>query len=276
MDYLLKALSYVHQCALPARGDVRIVCLSDTHSQQVVVPGGDILIHGGDLSKTGTATDVQETVSWLDAQPHEHKIVIAGNADLALETDAKAIQWGGVTYLQGSSTSVKVRDRTLRVYGDPHVPRCGPDGEEAFQYDLGTDYWNDLVPGTDILVTHTPPKFILDVWNGVPEGCESLLREVSRVQPLLHVFGHVHPAHGKEVVHWEMGGNASVLREIWWKESPNVWVRFMHVVIVLWLSLVHIPQMLWSGRGKWTIFVNAACAAPDGSHMAHEPQVIEI
>lgn len=49
-----------------------------------------------------------------------------------------------------------------------------------------------------MLVTHGPPFGVGDeVASGKREGCEELAREVAdRVQPQLHVFGHIHEGHG--------------------------------------------------------------------------------
>jgi Icc-related predicted phosphoesterase len=50
----------------------------------------------------------------------------------------------------------------------------------------------------DILVTHGPPYGILDASPGALHhaGCPQLLEAVARLKPKLHVFGHVHGAHG--------------------------------------------------------------------------------
>ncbi|KAI2665519.1 Metallophosphoesterase domain-containing protein 1 [Labeo rohita] len=61
------------------------------------------------------------------------------------------------------------------------------------------DKWNQIPDSTDILLTHCPPLGFLD-W--VPRkmqrvGCMELLNTVQRrVQPKLHVFGHIHEGYG--------------------------------------------------------------------------------
>ena len=51
------------------------------------LPPGDILIHAGDLTKRGTEGEVDSALAGLDAAPHAHKIVVAGNHDIALASE---------------------------------------------------------------------------------------------------------------------------------------------------------------------------------------------
>ncbi|KAK4117528.1 Metallo-dependent phosphatase [Canariomyces notabilis] len=195
---------------------VSIVCISDTHNTQPPLPAGDILIHAGDLTQSGSQTELQSALAWLRAQPHKHKIVIAGNHDQLLdpardrggsgsgdESSAReALDWGDIIYLQDSSTILNLpRGRVLRVYGSPRSPRHG---NWAFQYPRSdeVDVWGGVVPeDTDVLVTHAPPRAHLDHSPGnLPLGCAHLLRELWRVRPRVHVFGHVHEGYGSEWV----------------------------------------------------------------------------
>lgn len=75
----------------------RIVCISDTHSlyhKMAPIPEGDILIHAGDFSSTGTLKEMQEFRSYIDRQPHPLKIFIAGNHDITLQKDYYASELG--------------------------------------------------------------------------------------------------------------------------------------------------------------------------------------
>jgi len=66
----------------------------------------------------------------------------------------------------------------------------------------------DLIPeDIDILVTHGPPFGILDqvkysnkAQDGKFAGCEELRTAIERIQPKLHVFGHVHEGYGKLIL----------------------------------------------------------------------------
>ncbi|KAE8155259.1 Metallo-dependent phosphatase [Aspergillus avenaceus] len=197
--------------AQPLVNPVSIVCISDTHNCQPALPDGDVLIHAGDLTQSGSLKELQATVDWLHAQSHPIKIVIAGNHDLCLDasfhhptgrassthtskTEDESIDWKGIIYLQNTETTITCDSgRRLRIHGSPHSPRHG---NWAFQYPRSQDIWKGNVPDDiDILITHGPPRAHLDLLN---LGCVHLLQELWRVRPRLHIFGHVHEGAGTE------------------------------------------------------------------------------
>jgi predicted MPP superfamily phosphohydrolase len=198
---------------------IRVVCLSDTHTLVPQnVPDGDILIHAGDMTQKGSVAEIQAQVDWLAALPHKEIVVISGNHDtyldprtrpsLSEEERSGSVEWGRIHYLQhrrlslnietsrrngssdGGETAPLLADaqdkRRIRIYGAPQIPACGPASVHAFQYERGKDAWSETVPrDTDILVTHTPPKYHLDLSLPQGLGCEHLLKEVERVKPVL-------------------------------------------------------------------------------------------
>lgn len=57
--------------------------------------------------------------------------------------------------------------------------------------------WEKIPDKLDILITHGPPFRVLDQNSiGKYVGCEDLLERVKVVMPKIHVFGHIHEAHG--------------------------------------------------------------------------------
>jgi Icc-related predicted phosphoesterase len=179
----------------------RIVCLSDTHNcnEQIVVPDGDILIHAGDATITGTVDEIVKFNRWFANLPHEIKILVAGNHDWLFETNnnyARTLLSREIIYLQDSS--VEIED--LRIYGSPWQPRFF---DWAFNLNRGQELaekWKLIPDDTDILITHGPPFGILDE---VPRkywventGCEELMKKVEKVRPKLHIFGHIHCGYG--------------------------------------------------------------------------------
>ncbi|KAK5715080.1 hypothetical protein LTR15_010496 [Elasticomyces elasticus] len=221
--FLHHFISLLRSKTRPGSPPIRIVCISDTHTLiPTHIPDGDLLIHAGDLTKSGTPAELQAQIDLLATLPRKHKVVIAGNHDtyldprsrrtLSAEDQGGKLNWKGINYLQHSSMTLKFGQRSLNLYGAPQIPACG--GEDfAFQYPRGQDAWTETVPeGTDVLITHAPPKYHLDLPAAL--GCEYLLAESRRVKPKLHIFGHVHAGRsdtlgwlkgGKEVVRWDQG-----------------------------------------------------------------------
>jgi len=191
---------------------MRIVCISDTHLQQdFSIPAGDVLIHAGDGTSLGTQREVTRWLSWIDAQPHRKKIVVAGNHDFLFERDPELIALlmpDSIDYLKDSGT----RFRGVKFWGSPWQPAFN---NWAFNLPRGHELrakW-DLIPnGTDVLITHSPPHGVLDQvfprpsgWDpegssgSGPLGCEELAIRARDLRPKLHIFGHIHDSYGVEV-----------------------------------------------------------------------------
>ena len=284
----------------PSIPPIRIVCLSDTHCLKAAhVPHGELLIHAGDLTNAGTPREIQSQIDWLDSLPHQQKVVIAGNHDTYLDPRSRKtlsaadthahIDWRSLRYLQHSSITLSFHNNTreLNIYGAPQIPACGGD-PFAFQYPRGHDAWSETVPAdTDILVTHTPPKHHLDLPAAL--GCEHLLAELWRVQPLAHIFGHVHAGRsewlgrlrgGREVVRW-CGGQAALerilsrsdglARGLW---NPRNWVD---LVMVVWHGAAGVVwERVWGGGSHATMLVNASLMYNSTGELRNVPQVVEV
>ncbi|KAJ3794065.1 Metallo-dependent phosphatase [Lentinula aff. detonsa] len=181
---------------------IRVVCISDTHGYHDEIPplpSGDILIHAGDLTQSGTPQELGKALGWFSEQPHQYKVYIAGNHDRALsESDIFTTlpSFPNLIYLEETSATVTINGRKLHIYGSPLTPKHG---SWAFQYEREAAEWSAIPLDTDILVTHGPPAHHLDL-NGT--GCRGLLDALWRVRPTLHVFGHIHAARGVERLDW--------------------------------------------------------------------------
>ncbi|KAM8883308.1 metallophosphoesterase domain-containing protein 1 [Synchiropus splendidus] len=203
-------------------GYTRFVCISDTHSRTdaIQMPYGDVFIHAGDFTELGLPSEVKKFNDWLGTLPYDIKIVIAGNHELTFDQEfmadlikqdfyyfpsaskLKPESYENVQslltnciYLQDSEVTV----RGFRIYGSPWQPWYYGWGFNLPRGQALLDKWNQIPDNTDILVTHCPPLGFLD-W--VPKkmqrvGCMELLNTVQRrVQPKLHVFGHIHEGYG--------------------------------------------------------------------------------
>ena len=54
------------------------------------------------------------------------------------------------------------------------------------------------MPDVDILITHSPPKYILDIAKkpDIHVGCSALYERVIKMKPKFHIFGHIHESGG--------------------------------------------------------------------------------
>jgi len=271
---------------------LRIVCISDTHTNTFPIPDGDVLIHAGDLTNKGTVAELQAQIDWLSSLPHQYKIAIAGNHDtyldarsrktLSTEEQVEELDWKDIRYLQHGGTTLKfVNGREIVVYGAPQIPKCGG-SNFAFQYDRGLDAWTGTLPKrVDVLVTHTPPKYHMDLCSPWL-GCEYLLKEVWRVRPALHIFGHVHAGAGREVLQWDdmqeiyeqsmsKRGAKGFLRQV---INPLLWIDAFKVLVHGVIGLLW--DRIWAGDIRATTMLNASLMVNNSGQLGNPVQVVEL
>lgn len=177
---------------------MKFCAISDQHGYLPNVPKCDALLIAGDICCHGS---VHQQLNWLDTKFRKWLksisvpvFAVAGNHDWPMYEKLKEVEklnlsW---TYLQDEF----VEFNGLKIYGSPWQKRFY---DWAFNLDLRdlTQKWELIPNDTDILITHSPPKFYGDlVARGTHEGCEALLRKLNQIKPKLHVFGHIHPGRG--------------------------------------------------------------------------------
>ncbi|WP_152208284.1 metallophosphatase domain-containing protein [Marinobacter changyiensis] len=180
---------------------MRLVCISDTHSlhhKMSLIPDGDVLVHAGDCTGSGSLPQLDDFVRWLGALPHKHKILIAGNHDFCFE---RYPEWArgmsrdqGITYLQDEAVTID----GLTFFGSPWSPvfrqmAFNAREEEMFEH-------RALIPSdTQVLITHGPAFQIFDFVPDVREhvGCYPLAKRIDELPALkVHVCGHIHESYG--------------------------------------------------------------------------------
>lgn len=208
-----------------------ITFISDTHTKHRYceddLPGGDLLIHAGDLMNSGyDENDVWEFLGWFDKQEqYKSHVFIAGNHDRFFENNPDNLknilrEYPYLTYLQDQFYNVD----GVKIYGSPwqpaffdwafNLPRNGEDLREKW-------FW--IPSDTDILITHGPAWGHLDVtpYGNLNVGCELLRVRVDELKPKIHVFGHVHSGYGYKFHNGTHFFNASVLNERYnYKNKP--------------------------------------------------------
>ena len=206
---------------------MRITFISDTHTKHTQItqdlPGGDLLIHAGDLMNSGYYwEEVYPFLDWFNnLGNYDHKVFIAGNHDRLFEDEPEKINglltgYKNIEYLRDKWLAVGDDERMVKIYGSPwqpefynwafNLPRNGVDLEEK---------WFNIPNSTEILVTHGPPWGHCDVtpYGNLNVGCELLRVRVDELKPKIHVFGHVHSGYGYKFHEGTHFINASVLSE---------------------------------------------------------------
>ena len=210
-----------------------ITFISDTHTKHKHVtgelPGGDILIHCGDISNRGYMNEIKNFLEWFDGiKGYEHKIFIAGNHDFGFQDNpnlcAKLLQdYPTVTYLEDTSVIID----GIKIYGSPWQPRFY---NWAFNVDRGWDIaqkWEKIPQDTDILITHGPLHGILDsTYTGQRVGCEDLYKKVMEIKPKVHCSGHIHYDYGMKEIDGMTFINACCLGEDYMYQNGPITLDF--------------------------------------------------
>jgi Icc-related predicted phosphoesterase len=215
----------------------RITHISDTHNKHNqlngLLPGGDLLIHSGDISSLGRKSEVERFVKWFnDIDNYTNKVFIAGNHDMTFDREQllrdKLAYFEGkteydtecaegkpdwlkellgihlrpnVSYLENSDVTID----GIKIWGSPVTPSFGYGW--AFNKDRGYDInevWNTIPMDTDIVITHGPIYGYCDRTSreGLNVGCVDLYHRLNEVKPQLHFSGHIHEAYGYRQTDW--------------------------------------------------------------------------
>ena len=209
---------------------MKITFISDTHAKHNQVtsslPGGDVLIHAGDISNKGYRTEIQDFIKWFSTiENYTYKIFIAGNHDFGCQDEVLAVQEllrlnPGSEYLYDDMFLIGDEsadyDDMVKVWGSPwqpefynwafNLPRQGAELKEV---------WNMIPSDVDILITHGPPYGHLDyvAYSKQNVGCELLRDRIDLIKPKIHVFGHIHSSYGYKFDGTTHFFNAAVLDE---------------------------------------------------------------
>lgn len=150
----------------------------------------------------------------------------------------------------------------------------------SFQYPRHLAPWENRIPrDTDILITHSPPRHHLDI----NLGCRSLLDEIWKVKPRLHVFGHIHSGHGREAVFWDKGQEAyeglmerksrglikDFIPSLAWVDATRViWYGLKGI---LWQRL-----MVGPAGGNGGLMINAAVVNQSSTDAGNPVEVVDL
>ena len=211
------------------RVKTQFIIFSDTHGDDFGLDSSqkaDVAIHCGDLTEESKLEEYRDSLRQLIAIQAPLKLVIAGNHDFTmdipmfrkkvtdslspLDPDLVKREYGyegevrqmfedakdaGVRFLdEGGHRFELVNGAVLTVYASPYTPS---QSDWGFQYLPSQGHKFDIGKRVDLVMTHGPPKGIMDVTeNKTRAGCPDLFGAVARARPLLHCFGHIHEGWG--------------------------------------------------------------------------------
>ncbi|KAK5946932.1 hypothetical protein PMZ80_001077 [Knufia obscura] len=198
---------------------------------------------------------------------------------------AKMAREAGIVFLEEGTHEFTLKTgATFKVYASPYTPAYGI---SAFQYPTGHDRYNSsgtpawatnmptqqtvIHDGTDIVLTHGPPKYVLDgCADGSSGGCEHLARAICRTKPRLHCFGHIHRAWGARRAAWN---DQSVQDEI--DLLPE---DFVGRNLSKKRGYASLSPSIYEGLklGQETLFVNAAVGNDGEGSMENVPWVVDL
>lgn len=224
---------------------MKITFISDTHNKHTKLnnslPGGDLLIHGGDISSMGYKHEIQGFLKWFNRlDNYTHKIFIGGNHDWGFQDNPNMCKellefYDKVTYLEDNMEVIGDDYQTgVKVWGSPYQPEfCNWAFNLPRNGDELKNKWEQIPNNTDILITHGPSWGKLDKVIGQTQnlGCELLSERIQTIKPKIHICGHIHSGYGYVFDGDTHFFNASILDEryeftqkpinVEWNEKTN-------------------------------------------------------
>jgi Icc-related predicted phosphoesterase len=200
---------------------MKVITISDTHTKHNQIPlewlePADMIIHAGDISSRGSLWEIENFCYWFDKlDQYDHKIFIAGNHDWGFQNNYKGAMeivssYKTIKYLQDSSIICD----GVKIYGSPWQPEFH---NWAFNLKRGAEIqekWDMIPLDTDILITHGPAYGRGDFVGGEHVGCKDLLDTIAtKINPKVHIAGHIHCGYGESFAGNTHFINASTLNE---------------------------------------------------------------
>lgn len=199
---------------------MKIAAISDTHGLEFNRPWANVFIHAGDMTAWGEYPETLVLGRKLAFEgtedgmpPYDEVILVPGNHDNALAAFPKSELW---TFSKHTHLLIDQawEYNGLVFYGSPWTPRFVGQNPQFMAFtateDQMRDRFENIPAEVDVLITHGPPKGILD--NG--QGSEALREAVERRRIRVHLFGHVHEQGGQFKVNYPQDGGT--------RESYNI------------------------------------------------------
>lgn len=198
---------------------MKIVATSDIHGkfEPLIQETGDLLIVAGDFCPNfyrDKHRDAMRQGLWLEQQFYPllislirkkrfgEIVVVPGNHDRVFEISQDKTKllfdFPNIHLLIDEQANIG----GLKIFGSPwskwfYGHHWAFNLPEKMNDELTKKYYGQIPENVDILVSHGPALGILDMTErGERVGCPFLLKELRRIKPRLHIFGHIHEDRG--------------------------------------------------------------------------------
>lgn len=184
---------------------MKIAMTSDIHRRKYILnklkyKKVDLLLVAGDLTNTGTQSELQEILNVINDLDITHKVVVLGNHDGKNSYNAngngqKNYHWCKINYPNIHFLNNEIIDiEGLKIYGSPY---CQKYWLWDFEYNKDNQSYLTLPKeNVDIIVVHEPPQSELsyDTDYSIQIGNKSLLEYLQQDENRckLLVGGHIH------------------------------------------------------------------------------------
>ena len=146
---------------------MKVQIISDSHGKHgeiKIEEDIDMIIHCGDSTNwfdlLPNEQEFRRFLEWFLSLEVKHKVLIAGNHDAWATKlyNKEFIKSKGIIFLEHEYVEIE----GLKIFGSPYTPIFH---NWHFMKDRSkiNKYWEYLEPNIDILITHGPPKGILDL-----------------------------------------------------------------------------------------------------------------
>jgi Icc-related predicted phosphoesterase len=163
----------------------------------------EMVVHCGDESNSHKSkpnqAESRKFFDWFNSLKIPIKVFVPGNHSVAIEH--KLItpnDFPNIHFLIHQPVVIQ----GIKIFGSPYTPWFFNWAYNVARPDLDA-VWATIPSDIDLLVTHGPPKGILDVtrdWKSkrpIHVGSLSLTKHVTeRIKPKVHAFGHIHDETG--------------------------------------------------------------------------------
>ena len=189
---------------------MRVCAISDLHGFLPEIEPCDLLLICGDIKPLCIQSNMPASekwldevfIPWIDNQPIDQAILIAGNHDHYMERCNKKasliLNTKKLTYLRNESTTyVSNYGESVTIFGTPY---CKIFGNWAFMRSPDTlkEKYSAIPENVDILISHDAPQ-IGEVgmikegfWAGAEAGNTQLAEEIILKKPKWCFCGHIH------------------------------------------------------------------------------------